>query len=71
MFADISQSHTDCEEDSDFMQVANNNKKLNKRNKKLKDKIIWLGKKQKRDHKEEEEKVGPVGQEMDDKEVQG
>ena len=40
MFADISQSHTDCDEDSDFMQVVNKNKKLNKRNKKLKDKII-------------------------------
>ena len=40
MFADISQSHTDCEDDSDFIQVANKNKKLKKRNEKLKDKII-------------------------------
>ena len=40
MFADISQSHTDCEEDSAFIGVANKNKKLNKRNRKLKDKLI-------------------------------
>ena len=45
MFADISQGHTDCEDDSDFIRVANNNKKLNKRNKKLKEKLIQLGKK--------------------------
>ena len=40
MFADFpSLSHTDCEEDSELVEVANKSKRLNKRNEKLKRKI--------------------------------